>query len=137
MEKELKLFMEKINIINKDFAVYEDYDKGTIVPVNTISLLANLEYLELEKTQFDVAVFQQKIDGSLDYKITNIKKPVPKIEITGKDEDKNTIVEKECAVRQVWNVSNRYGAFQSFNDKDEAIAYAQEINKKIFEALGV
>lgn len=137
MEKELELFMSKVNIINKDFALYEDFDKGVIVPLNTITLLANLDYLELEKTQFDIAVFQQKIDGKLEYNITNIKKPVPKSDITGKDEDKNTLVEKECAVRQVWNVSNRYGAVKSFNDKEEAIKYAHEINKKIFEALGV
>lgn len=137
MEKELELFMSKVNIINKDFALYEDFDKGVIVPLNTITLLANLDYLELEKTQFDIAVFQQKIDGKLEYNITNIKKPVPKSDITGKDEDKNTLVEKECAVRQVWNVSNRYGAIKSFNDKEEAIKYAQEINKKVFEALGV
>lgn len=137
MEKELELFMSKVNIINKDFALYEDFDKGVIVPLNTITLLANLDYLELEKTQFDIAVFQQKIDGKLEYNITNIKKPVPKSDITGKEEDKNTLVEKECAVRQVWNVSNRYGAVKSFNDKEEAIKYAHEINKKIFEALGV
>ena len=137
MEKELELFMSKVNIINKDFALYEDNEKGVIVPLNTITLLANLDYLELEKTQYDVAVFQQKIDGKLDYKITNIKKPVPKSEITGKDEDKNTLVEKECAVRQVWNVSNRYGAIKSFNDKDEAMAYTQKINKEVFAALGV
>ena len=118
MEKELDLFMNNVNIINKDFALYEDFDKGVIVPLNTITLLANLDYLELEKPQYDVAVFQQKIDGKLDYKIVNVKKPVPKSEITGKDEDKNTLVEKECAARQVWNVSNRYGAFKSFNDKE-------------------
>lgn len=137
MEKELDLFKERVTIINKDFALYKDDEKGVIVPLNTITLLVNLDYLELEKPQFDVAVFQQKIDGKLDYSITNIKKPVPKNEITGKDEDKNTIVEKECAVRQVWNVSNRYGAFKSFNDKGEAIKYAEEINRNIFEALGV
>ena len=82
-------------------------------------------------------MFQQKIDGKLEYNITNIKKPVPKNEITGKDEDKNTLVEKECAVRQVWNVSNRYGAFKSFNNKDEAIACAENINRIVFDKLGV
>lgn len=137
MEKELELFMSKVSIINKDFAIYKDEEKGVVVPLNTITLLANLDYLELEKPQYDVAVFQQKIDGSLEYNIIKTKKPVPKNEVTGKDEDKNTLVEKECAVRQVWNVSNRYGAFKSFNDKDEAMAYAENINRIVFDKLGV
>ena len=137
MEKELDLFMKNIEIINKDFAIYKDKEKGFYVPVNTISLLANLEYLELEKQQYDVALFQQKIDKKLEYKIINIKKPVPKNEVTGKEEDKNILVEKEVAARQIWNVSNRYGAFKSFNDKNEALEYVDEINKKIWKELGV
>lgn len=136
MEKELDLFMNNVKIINKDFAIYKDDEKGVVVPLNTIRLLGTLEYLELEKPQYDVAVFQQKIDSKLEYNIIKTSKPVPKNEVTGKDEDKNTIVEKECAVRQVWNVSNVYGAFKSFNNKDEAIKYVQEINDKIFAQLG-
>jgi hypothetical protein len=41
--------------------------------------------------------------------------------------------EKEVAVRQIWNVSNPYGAFKSFTNKDDAIELANSINNKILE----
>ena len=83
---------------------------------------------------FALAKFQKKIDD-LDYKIENIKRAVPKNEITGKDEDKYTITEKEVAVRKVWNVSNTAGAFKSFTNKDDALKASKEINTKVFGYL--
>ena len=91
-----------------------------------------MDYLELTKEEYLSAKFSQKIED-LDYNIINIKKPVPKNEITGKDEDKYTITEKEVAVRQIWNVSNPYGAFKSFTNKEEAIELAISINDNILE----
>ena len=90
--------------------------------------------LELSKEEYQAAKFQKKIDD-LDYKIENIKKAVPKNEITGKDEDKFTITEKEVAVRKIWNVSNTAGAFKSFVNKDEAMDYSKNINKEVFNYL--
>lgn len=134
MLNDIKEFMEKIIIKGKEFSIYNDEEKGVIFPFNTIHLLARLDYMELDKEQYISAKFQKKIED-LEYNIINVKKPVPKNEITGKDEDKTTIVEKEVAVRQVWNVSNSLGAFKSFTDKDEAIKLVNEINNMIFENL--
>ncbi len=129
MEKDLCKFNENIEIINKDFSKYSD-DKGNNFIFNTINQLAKVDYLELTKEEYQVAKFQQKIED-LEYNIINVKKPVPKNEITGKDEDKFTITEKEVAVRQIWNVSNPYGAFKSFTNKEDAIKLAEDINKKV------
>jgi dGTP triphosphohydrolase len=90
--------------------------------------------LELSKEEYQVAKFQKKVDD-LDYKIENIKKAVPKNEITGKDEDKFTITEKEVAVRKIWNVSNTAGAFKSFTNKEDAMKTSKEINAKVFGYL--
>ena len=46
-------------------------------------------------------------------------------------DDKFTITEKEVAVRQIWNVSNPYGVFKSFTNKEDAIKLAEDINKKV------
>lgn len=129
MEKDLCKFNENIEIINKDFSKYSD-NKGNNFIFNTINQLAKVDYLELTKEEYQVAKFQQKIED-LEYNIINVKKPVPKNEITGKDEDKFTITEKEVAVRQIWNVSNPYGAFKSFTNKEDAIKLAEDINKKV------
>ena len=55
-------FMDKVEIINKDFSVYRDVEKGVIFALNTINLLARLDYLELDKNQYESAKFQMKIN---------------------------------------------------------------------------
>lgn len=127
-------FMEKVEILGKEFSIYTDEEKGVSFPLNTVHLLTRVDMLELAKEEYQVAKFQKKIDD-LDYKIENIKRAVPKNEITGKDEDKFTITEKEIAVRKIWNVSNTAGAFKSFTDKEEAMEYSKKINKEVLEYL--
>ena len=127
-------FMKDIEILGKEFSIYTDEEKGVMFPLNTVHLLTRVDMLELSKEEYQAAKFQKKIDD-LDYKIENIKKAVPKNEITGKDEDKFTITEKEVAVRKIWNVSNTAGAFKSFVNKEEAMEYSKKINKEVFEYL--
>lgn len=131
MERDLCKFIDNIEIINKDLSKYAD-EKGNTFIFNTINAVVKVDYLELTKEEYQTAKFSKKIDD-LDYNIINIKKAVPKNEITGKDEDKYTITEKEVAVRQIWNVSNPYGAFKSYTTKEEAIKIAEHINNKILE----
>lgn len=127
-------FMKNIEILGKEFSMYVDDEKGVSFPLNTVHLLTRVDMLELAKEEYQVAKFQKKIDD-LDYKIENIKRAVPKNEITGKDEDKFIITEKEVAVRKIWNVSNTAGAFKSFTDKEEAMKYSKKINKEVLEYL--
>ena len=129
MEKNLSKFYENVNILGKEFSVYED-SNGNLFTLNTINLLARVDKLELTKEEYQVAKFQQKVED-LEYSIKNIKKAVPKNEITGKDEDKLTLVDKEVAVREIWNVSNALGIVKSFTNKEDALKTAKEINKKI------
>ena len=134
MSNSIEEFMNKIIVKGKDYTIYNDEEKGIIFPLNTINLLARLDYLELDKQQYEGALFQKKIEEG-NYDIINIKRPVPKNEITGKEEDKTTLVDREIAVRQIWNVSNGTGVFKSFNNKEEAIKFINEINNKVFEWL--
>ena len=127
-------FMKNTEILGKEFSIYTDEEKGIMFPLNTVHLLTRVDMLELSKEEYQVAKFQKKIDD-LDYKIENIKRAVPKNEITGKDEDKFTITEKEVAVRKIWNVSNTAGTFKSFVNKDEAMEYSKSINKEVLEYL--
>lgn len=127
-------FMKDVEILGKEFSIYTDEEKGVMFPLNTVHLLTRVDMLELAKEEYQAAKFQKKIDD-LDYKIENIKKAVPKNEITGKDEDKFTITEKEIAVRKIWNVSNTAGAFKSFTDKNEAMGYSKNINKEVLNYL--
>lgn len=129
MEKDLCRFYDNITYINKDISEYAD-NKGNRFIFNTINALVRVDYLELTKEEYQTLKFQQKVED-LDYNIINVKKAVPKNEITKKEEDKYTITEKEVAVRQVWNVSNAFGIVKSFNNKEDANELAEEINSDV------
>ena len=134
METKLDEFSKHITIINKDLSDYRDEKKGIYFVFNTVNAILTLEYLELEKQEYTIAKFQNKIED-LEYNIIKIKKPVPKNVITGKDEDKYTIIEKDVDVRQIWKVSNRLGAIKCFKNKDEAFKYINGINKDLLLIL--
>ena len=134
MEKDLCKFMEKVKMINKELSTYRDEEKGIIFPLNTVHLLPRLDYLELDKTEYTNAKFQKKIED-LDYEIGNVKRPVPKNEITKKEEDKFTLVDKEVAVRKIWNISNSVGAYKSFTKKDDAISFFDKLYDEVMEKL--
>lgn len=131
MEKDLCKFYDNIKIINKDLSEYKD-EKGNMFIFNTINLLLRVDYLELTKEEYTSAKFGLKVEDK-EYNIINIKRPVPKNEITGKDEDKFTITEKEVAVRQIWNVSNMLGVIKSFTNKEDAIKLVEEKNNELLE----
>lgn len=134
MQDNILEFNGKVNVINKDYAMYKDLEKGVIFPLNTINLLARVDYLELSKEEYEKAKFEMKIDN-LEYNIVEVDRPVPKYTLTKKEEDKYTITNSKVKVRQVWNVSNALGIKKSFTNKEEAIKLAEEQNKKILEEI--
>lgn len=127
-------FMNKTEMLSKEISIYKDEEKGIIFPLNTVNLLARVDYLELDKQEYTVAKFQNKIED-LSYTIEEIERPVPKNEITKKEEDKFTITNKKVSVRKVWNVSNGAGIIKSFTKKEDAIKLVEEINNKVLDKL--
>ena len=134
METSLQMFNEHTRIINKDIAIYEDTEKGIMFALNLGHLLCRVDYLELDKSEFKVAKFQKKIEDK-EYNEITIKRPFPKYEQTKREEDKYVIAEKELQVKQVWNVSNSAGAYNSFTTKEEALEYANKINENVLGYL--
>lgn len=134
MEKDIIKFMEKVEIYNKDLARYVDNEKGLIFSLNTIQLMPRLDYMELDKGQFETQKFEGKIDN-LEYNIVEVDKPTSKYAITKKDEDKYTIVNQKTACRQIWNVVNALGLHKSFTNKEEALKVYGEIYDKVSREL--
>lgn len=134
MQDNIIEFNKKVSIINKDYAMYKDEKKGIMFPLNTVNLLARVDYLELSKEEYEKAKFEMKIDN-LEYNIIETTRPVPKNTITKKDSDKYTIVESKVKVRQVWNVSNALGIKKSFTNKEEAMELAESLNEETLIAL--
>jgi len=134
MEMQLDKFNNLVQLINKDLSLYRDDEKGMMFYLNTVQLLTRVEPLELDKSQYEIALFEKKID-KLDYKEETIERPTPKNRITKKDEDKYTLVMEKVKVKKVYNVANALNVKKSFVDKEEAMKYAETINNRIKEAL--
>lgn len=134
MKENIVEFMNKVEIINKDYSRYVDKEKGIIFSLNTVQLLPRLDYLELDKTQYEAQKFENKIDN-LEYTIANINKPASKYARTKKEEDKFIIENQMVAVRLVWNVVNALGLHKSFTDKEEAMKLYEELYARVSEKL--
>ena len=134
MQDNILEFNKKTRIINKDYSIYEDEEKGIIFALNTVNCLARVDYLELSKEEYEKSKFEKKIDD-LDYNIVEVDRPQSKYFITKKEEDKYTIVDSKVKVRQVWNVSNQIGIHKSFTNKEEAMELAKDINTRILDII--
>ena len=134
MEMDLIKFNGLVQLINKDLSLYRDDEKGMMFYLNTVQLLTRVEPLELDKSQYEIALFEKKID-KLDYKEETIERPTPKNRVTKREEDKYTLVMEKVKVKKVYNVANALNVKKSFVDKEEAMKYAETINNRIKEFL--
>lgn len=134
MQDNILDFNKKVQIINKDYSMYKDEEKGVMFALNTINCLARVDYMELSKEEYDKAKFEMKIDD-LEYNIIEITRPQSKYFLTKKESDKYTIVDSKVKVRQVWNVSNGIGIHKSFTNKEEAMELANSINENILNVI--
>lgn len=134
MTKNLDEFYKNLEIVNKDLSIYRDDDHNySVLP--TAGLLVAVDYNELNKQQWEIAQFNQDIPKDFITEIVEVDKPVPKYDITHKEEDKYTITTKKEAVRRVWFVMNQFKIKKAFSNGKEALKYAEEINKPILKAL--
>ena len=136
MTKDLDIYYENISYINDKLAIYED-EEGNLIPLTPSNLLVAVQYQALNKQEYEQAVFQQLIPKDIICNEVEIDKLVPKNEITKNEKDKYTITTIKQKARQVWFVSNSLGIRKAYNNKDEALNKAKEINKKIYEVCNV
>ena len=94
------------------------------------NLYVSCSYLTLTEEEYKQALFNGSVQKN-NYNKIKITKPVPKNVITGKDKDKNTIVDKEVEAYEVWVVANNLGFMSSFKDKQEAIDYVEHIESLV------
>lgn len=133
LTENLTEYMSKVTITNKDVSEYKDEDNGTRYIVPTGQLLGKLDYLELTEKELETAKYKLMVDKHIEYKTTMKDRPVIKSEITGKEKDKNTIVDSKVKVYQIWNVTNGLGVKQSFDNKEDAIKLYENIKGKVIK----
>ena len=134
MEKELDKFYKCITIKNKILSIYED-EKGNYNVINTPGLFVAVEYLQVNKEEKTMAVFNQILPKNIIGNKTRRTRPIPKNEITHNEKDKYTLVEQEEEVEEFYVVSNALKVSKVFTNKEEALKEAKKINKKIMEVV--
>lgn len=135
MTRNLDEFYKNLEIVNKDFSIYRDDDHNySVLP--TAGILVAVDYNELNKQQWDVAKFNQDIPKDFETELAMVDKTVNKYDITHKEEDKYILTTKKEAVHKVWFVINQFKVKKAFTDGEEAMKYAEEINKPILDILG-
>lgn len=136
MIKDLEEYYKHIKYINDKVAEYED-EEGNYFQVTPSNLLVAVQYQALNKQEYEQAVFQQLVPKDIICKEVEIDKIIPKNEVTHNDKDKFTLTTIKQKAKQVWFVMNSVGIKKAYNDKDEALKVAKEINKKIFEVCDI
>ena len=132
-ETKLEEFMKNIVIENKNLSKYED-NNGTMFELNTVQLMTRVDYMELTEKELEQLKFNMAIEKK-EYHSKEVVRLRSKYEETKKEEDRFTIVETKVKVFEVWNVSNPYGAYKSFDNKEDALKLAKSINAKVKKYL--
>lgn len=136
MERDLIKFNKNITKVTKEITKYED-EKGNYMLIPTGQLLCNVEYMELDEISYKKALYEMIIDKDAEYNKIIVTKPVDKYTKTKNEKDKGTIIDAEVEVSQVWVVKNGLGLTKSFNNKEKALSYVEEINNKYLEMAEV
>lgn len=136
MEKNLIKFYDNLTFINKDLAQYED-EKGNLQIIPNSQLLTNVSYEELTDAEMKKAKFQMLIGKDQKFEITDGIRQVDKSTITKRKEDELTIADTNVKVSRVWFVVNGLKLVKAFDNKEEAVKTAKEINEKILKVAEV
>lgn len=129
MNKDLVEFNKFITELkgNKQIMRYED-EEGNYLLIPISNLFCSVEYLELDKAEYDKAAFNKIIDKSLNYKTGLSKRIVDKSQMTGNKKDQGTLIDKTVNVKMVWVAKNGLGCKSSFTNKEDALKVAKELN---------
>lgn len=131
---ELRKFNENVKPIENKLARYED-EEGNILILPISGLICKCEYVKVDEANRVQMEFNKDIPKDMKLNKITVTTQVFKNTITGNKRDKNTIVDQDVEVYEMWRVTNALGMKKVFNNKDEAIAYCNEINDKYLEMI--
>lgn len=127
-----ELFNKNVQIKNNKYAEYEDTE-GNYAVFDPLTLLCGVQENELTEEQVNIAKFEGKIPKDMELKTKEVTRAVSKKEITGKDKDKYTLVNKKEQKYVVWFVIDGLKNMTAYNNQEEALKVAKAHNKPILE----
>lgn len=131
---ELRKFNENVKPIENKLARYED-SEGNILILPISGLICKCEYVKVDEANRIQMEFNKEIPKHMKLNKITVTTQVFKNTITGNKRDKNTIVDQEVEVYELWRVTNGLGMKEIFDNKEEAVTYCNEINDKYMEMI--
>ena len=131
---ELRKFNENVKPIENKLARYED-SEGNIFILPISGLICKCEYVKVDEANRIQMEFNKEIPKHMKLNKITVTTQVFKNTITGNKRDKNTIVDQEVEVYELWRVTNGLGMKEIFDNKEEAVTYCNEINDKYMEMI--
>lgn len=123
-KKDLVEFNKNLKFINNGIVKYEDKE-GNLKILNLGTLFCQVQFLKVTKEAKKIMLFEKEIDKNMEF-----KKEI--ITIPQKDnENPLKIKDVEVQAELMWKVQNGLGMIKIFNNQEEAINLANEINEKI------
>ena len=126
---DLKKFNDTIETLENKLARYED-EEGNILILPVSGLICKCEHLKVDESNKVQMEFNKEIPKGLELNKVTVTTQVFKNTITGNKRDKNTIVDQEVEVYELWRVTNGLGMKLVFNNQEDAVNYCNDINNK-------
>lgn len=136
ISKDWATFNKYVTLKDKDISIYED-EEGNYAVLPTANLLCGVQYNELTQEQLNVAIFEKKIPKDMKLKTIEKNKIISKKEKTGKEEDKNILIESDEKEKRykVWFIIDGMKNITAFNNPLDAIMKAKKKNEEIFNLI--
>ena len=131
---DLKKFNETVETLENKLARYED-EEGNILILPVSGLICKCEHLKVDESNKVQMEFNKEIPKGLELNKVTVTTQVFKNTITGNKRDRNTIVDQEVEVYELWRVTNGLGMKLVFNNQEEAVNYCNDINNKYIEMI--
>lgn len=131
---DLKKFNETVETLENKLARYAD-EEGNILILPISGLICKCEHLKIDESNKVQMEFNKEIPKGLELNKVTVNTQVFKNTITGNKRDRNTIVDQEVEVYELWRVTNALGMKLVFNDQEEAVNYCNDINNKYIEMI--
>mgnify|MGYP006979804793 CR=1 FL=1 len=126
---DLKKFNETVETLENKLARYAD-EEGNILILPVSGLICKCEHLKVDESNKVQMEFNKEIPKGLELNKVTVTTQVFKNTITGNKRDKNTIVDQEVEVYELWRVTNGLGMKLIFNNQEDAVNYCNDINNK-------
>lgn len=131
---DLKKFNETVETLENKLARYAD-EEGNILILPISGLICKCEHLKIDESNKVQMEFNKEIPKGLELNKVTVTTQVFKNTITGNKRDRNTIVDQEVEVYELWRVTNGLGMKLVFNNQEEAVNYCNDINNKYIELV--